>query len=152
LGVVTLGVPWVLAQSAVLYVVNNCVGIGTATLACSLQMGSGAWCSVGGARTNASGRAHKREIQDLSSEEAEAVPSNLAPVQFAYEAAPAARHVGFIAEDVPALVATPDRKGSSTMDVVAVVTKVIQEPQKTIAKLKTEVAELKQQNWSTQAR
>ena len=57
-----------------------------------------------------------------------------------------------IAEDVPGLVATKDRKGLSPMDVVAVLTKVVQdqktlleEQQKAIAELKMEVAELKRQ-------
>jgi hypothetical protein len=35
--------------------------------------------------------------------------------------------VGFIAEDVPELVATKDRKGLSPMDIVAVLTKVVQD-------------------------
>ncbi len=48
-------------------------------------------------------------------------------------------HVGFIAEDVPDLVATKDRKGLSSMDVVAVLTKVVQQQQKTIAELKAKV-------------
>jgi len=39
--------------------------------------------------------------------------------------------VGFIAEDVPALVATKDRKRLSPMDIVAVITRVVQEQQKT---------------------
>ena len=37
--------------------------------------------------------------------------------------------MGFIAEDVPDLVATKDRKGLSPMDIVAVLTKVLQEQQ-----------------------
>jgi hypothetical protein len=39
-------------------------------------------------------------------------------------------HVGFIAEDVPELVATSDWKGLESMDIVAVLTKVVQEQQK----------------------
>ena len=41
------------------------------------------------------------------------------------------KHVGFIAEDVPELVTTKDRKGLSPVDIVAVLTKVVQEQQKT---------------------
>jgi len=44
-------------------------------------------------------------------------------------------YVGFIAEDVPALVATQDRKGLSPMDVVAVLTKIVQEQNERIAEL-----------------
>ncbi|MCK7574508.1 MAG: hypothetical protein MZV65_00275 [Chromatiales bacterium] len=42
--------------------------------------------------------------------------------------------MGFIAEDVPDLVATKDRKGLSPMDIVAVMTKVVQEQQGMIEK------------------
>ena len=40
---------------------------------------------------------------------------------------PTEKRVGFIAEEVPDLVATKDRKGLSPMDIVAVLTKVVQE-------------------------
>jgi hypothetical protein len=41
-------------------------------------------------------------------------------------------HVGFIAEDVPDLVATKDRKGLSPMDIVAVLTQVLKEKSQVI--------------------
>jgi ribosomal protein L29 len=91
-----------------------------------------------------SSREYKQDIRDLSAEDAEEAFAKLNPVRFEYKAVPGEGHVGFIAEDVPDLVAMPDRKGLSTMDVVAVLTKVVQEQQKTIAELKAEVAELKQ--------
>jgi cell division protein FtsB len=50
--------------------------------------------------------------------------------------------VGFIAEDVPKLVATKNRKGMSAMDVVAVLTKVVQKQQRTIAELSRKVDKL----------
>jgi hypothetical protein len=40
--------------------------------------------------------------------------------------------VGFIAEDVPELVAMEDRKGLSAMEIVAVLTTVVQEQQEVI--------------------
>jgi hypothetical protein len=40
--------------------------------------------------------------------------------------------VGFIAEDVPDLVATPDRKGVASIDIVALLTKVVQQQQTTL--------------------
>jgi hypothetical protein len=55
------------------------------------------------------------------------------------------KHVGFIAEDVPELVAMKDRKSLSPMDIVAVLTKVVQE-------LKTENAGLKAKNDSLENR
>ena len=39
---------------------------------------------------------------------------------------------GFIAEDVPDLVATGDRKGLSSMEMTAVLVKVVQKQQKMI--------------------
>jgi hypothetical protein len=51
--------------------------------------------------------------------------------------------VGFIAEEVPDLVAMKNRKGLSSMDIVAVLTKVVQEQQKTISTLREELDELK---------
>jgi len=50
--------------------------------------------------------------------------------------------VGFIAEDAPELVASKDRKGMSSMDVVAVLTKVVQEQQKVVQERRTTIAEL----------
>jgi hypothetical protein len=55
------------------------------------------------------------------------------------------RHVGFIAEDVPDLVASKDRKGLSSMDIVALLTKVVQEQQKAIKALSEKLAELQKE-------
>jgi hypothetical protein len=93
---------------------------------------NGAYLSTGGVWTNASSRALKHDIVALSSDEAKCALEELNPVKYAYNAAPDEHHVGFIAEDVPALVATNDRKSLSPMDVVAVLTKVVQEQQQTI--------------------
>ena len=53
-------------------------------------------------------------------------------MKFAYKKDLTEKHVGFIAEDVPELVSTKDRKGLSPMDIVAVLTKVVQEQQRII--------------------
>jgi hypothetical protein len=103
------------------------VGIGVMAPSQPLQLASGAYASAGGAWVNASSRALKDQIVPLSGGDALRAVEALAPVTFVYKAEPTARHVGFIAEDVPALVATPDRKSLSTMDVVAVLTKAVQE-------------------------
>jgi hypothetical protein len=50
--------------------------------------------------------------------------------------------LGFIAEDVPDLVATADRKGLSSMDIVAVLTKVVQEQQRTIEQMQVRLDQL----------
>jgi len=119
------------------------VGIGTTSPSYPLQMGSGAYVTTGGVWTNASSREYKKDIKRLSTQKAIDALKQLDPVEFAYKVGSEERHVGFIAEDVPTLVATKDRKGMSPMDVVAVLTKVVQAQQKTIAGLTREVAMLK---------
>jgi hypothetical protein len=118
------------------------IGIGTTSPAHPLQMASGAHVTVGGVWTDVSNRSSKQNITGLSPEAATETLAALEPVTFAYKVDPTEKHVGFIAEDVPALVATGDRTGLSPMDIVAVLTKVVQEQQKTIAELQARVAQL----------
>ncbi|MBF0153358.1 MAG: tail fiber domain-containing protein [Magnetococcales bacterium] len=118
------------------------VGIGI-TPSYPLHMASGAYVTTGGVWTNASSRDFKENIADLSGADAQATLAKLTPVTYAYKKDPAEKHVGFIAEDVPDLLATQDRKGVSAMDVVAVVTKVVQEQQETIQKQGQEIQELR---------
>ena len=121
------------------------VGFGVWADSHPLQMASGAYCSTGGVWTNASSREYKKGIKDLTSAEAVDTLKGLNPVKFSYKASSDERHVGFIAEDVPELVASKDRKGMSSMDVVAVLTKVVQEQQKTIAELSKKMSELERE-------
>ncbi len=109
----------------------------------SLSMRSGASCTSGGEWTNASSIELKENIQTLTTDEAMDTLKGLNPVKYNYKVDKEEKHVGFISEKVPDLVATKDRKGMSPMDVVAVLTKVVQEQQKTISELKKEIAELK---------
>jgi hypothetical protein len=118
------------------------VGIGVANPSQPLQMASGAFVSAGGVWTNASSRSLKDDIRDLPADEALETLQGLSPVTYVYKAAPSEPHVGFIAEDVPALLASPDRKGMSPMDVAAVLTKVVQQQQRTIEELKARLDEL----------
>jgi len=118
------------------------VGIGTSSPSYPLQMGSGAYVTSGGVWTNASSREYKKDIKQLTAEKAMDTLTQLKPVEFAYKTDSQEKHVGFIAEDAPDIVATKDRKGMSPMDVVAVLTRVVQEQQKTIAELSKKVAEL----------
>ncbi|MBT3368677.1 MAG: tail fiber domain-containing protein [Nitrospina sp.] len=120
------------------------VGIGATSPSYPLQMGSGAYVSSGGVWTNASSREYKQDIKSLTKDEAMNALTALRPVQFKYKTDPKEKHVGFIAEDAPDLVATEDRKGMSAMDVVAVLTKVVQDQQKTIFELSRKVAALEQ--------
>jgi hypothetical protein len=112
--------------------INGSLGIGTTAPVYPLEMASGAHVTAGGVWTDASSRAFKDKIETLSLEEALGALLGLQPVKFEYKASPQDQYVGFIAEDVPELVAMKDRKGLSAMDVVAVLTKVVQEQQRII--------------------
>ncbi len=101
----------------------------------SLTMASGATCSAGGAWLNASSRELKDGVRSLSAGEAHDVLDGLEPVHFRYKNDETENNVGFIAEDVPDMVATKDRKSLSSMDIVAVLTKVVQDQQSTIVQL-----------------
>jgi hypothetical protein len=107
----------------------------------SLSMASGASCTAGGDWTNSSSRALKENIQSLGTDEALNALNNLIPVKFNYKADKEEKHVGFIAEDAPELVATKDRKGMSPMNVVAVLTKVLQEQQSAIQEQQKSIQE-----------
>lgn len=104
-----------------------------------LHMASGAHVTVGGVWTNASSRSLKENIQDLSAEEALAALLELSPKKYNYKTDKDELYLGFIAEDVPDIVATNDRKGMSAMDVVALLTKIVQEQQKKIEELEKHV-------------
>jgi hypothetical protein len=90
-----------------------------------------------------SSREYKDNIKELKTEDAMSTLQGLNPVTFNYKTTPDENQVGFIAEDVPELVATNDHKGLSPMDVVAVLTKVVQEQQKINAELRAELNDLK---------
>jgi Chaperone of endosialidase len=118
------------------------VGLGVVAPTNPLQHSSGAFLSAGGTWTNASSRDYKQDIADLSNAEAVCALEDLKPVKYAYKVDPNERHVGFIAEDVPDLVATKDRKSLSPMDIVAVLTKVVQQQQSTIDELKARLDQI----------
>lgn len=83
-----------------------------------------------------SSRAYKENIADLSTQEATLALKDLNPVKFSYKTDRSENlHVGFIAEDVPDLLAAHDKRSIGPLDVVAVLTKVVQEQQSTIASL-----------------
>jgi hypothetical protein len=118
------------------------LGLGVANPNHPLELASGARLTAGGVWTNASSRAGKTEIAGLPWEDARAALLALEPVTFAARADPAERHVGFIAEDVPALVATADRTGLSPMDLAAVLTRVVQEQARVLAELRARLGAL----------
>ena len=118
------------------------VGLGVADPSNPIHHSSGAFLSAGGVWTNASSRDVKDHIRPLTAGDARATLDGLSPVQFTYRAAPDEHHVGFIAEEVPDLVATPDRKGLSPMDIAAVLARVVQEQQVALEAQRKQIAEL----------
>ena len=115
------------------------VGIGVARPEHALEMASGAHVTAGGVWTNSSSRARKEDIEALTLEDALSALAELEPVHFRYLDDREEAHVGFIAEDVPPLVATNDRVTLSPMDVVAVLTRVVQEQQRQIEALEARI-------------
>lgn len=101
---------------------------------------------VTGALTQASSIALKENVAELSGQEAMAALQGLNAVKYNYKAdSQKEQRIGFIAEDVPDLVASSERDRLSPMDLIAVLTKAVQEQQKTIAELSTAMKTLKLQ-------
>lgn len=87
-----------------------------------------------------SSRSVKQDIKALSLSAAQKALDELNPVTFKYLHSPEENSLGFIAEDVPDLVASQTRLSIKPMDMVAVLTKVVQEQQKTIDDLSQKVS------------
>jgi hypothetical protein len=112
----------------------------------SLVMGNGASCNSSGQWLDASSRDYKENIQEITSIEAMKTLEGLQPVKYNFRKDPSKDlTVGFIAEDVPDLVATKDKKALSPLEIVAVLTKVVQEQQALVAKLSERITELEKQ-------
>lgn len=116
------------------------LGIGGVTPSNPIQHTSGAILTAGGVWQNASSRALKEDIRDLDADAAMAAFRKLEPVTYNYKVDPKEHHVGFIAEDVPDLVAAKDHKSLSPLDIVALLTKVVQQQQQTIDELSAKVS------------
>jgi hypothetical protein len=111
------------------------VGIGVSRPSHPLEMSSGAHVTAGGVWTNSSSRENKENIEVLEADIATSALMSLQPVLFNYRNEVGEEYVGFIAEDVPDLVAVADRDALSSMDIVAVLTRVVQEQQRKIKEL-----------------
>ena len=131
-----------------LFTVNTdgTIGVGVQSVNASnvLEFANGAHLTTGGVWTNASSRKLKNNITDISAEVALNTIKALKPVTFTYKIEPTESYAGFIAEDVPEIVATNDRKSLAAMDFVAVLTKLVQEQQKAIENLQRSVEQLEQ--------
>ena len=115
----------------------------------SLSSITGATLTAGGTWTDASSREYKENIAALSAQEAIKTLAGLNPVKYNYKVDQDEKHVGFIAEDVPDLVAMKDRKALSPMDIVAVLTKVVQEQKETLD-AKSQIVERQQKTLTEQ--
>jgi Chaperone of endosialidase len=98
-----------------------------------------------GALTQASSIALKENVTELSGQEAMSALQGLNAVKYNYKADnEKEQHIGFIAEEVPDLVANSERDRLSPMDIIAVLTKAMQEQQRMIADLTAKVSNLGQ--------
>ena len=107
---------------------------------------TGALLTTGGVWTDNSSRATKQDIEPITSDEARETVRALQPVGYRYKSELNERYVGFIAEDVPELVATRDRKGLAPMDITAVLTKVVQDQDKLLVDQNRQLADERQRN------
>lgn len=120
-------------------------GLGVASPSYMVHLSGGAY-SDGAQWLPASSIEYKENVKDLNSDEAMAALEGLNPVKFNYKINKTEEYLGFIAEYVPDLVATNNRKAVSPMDVVAVLTKVVQQQQKTISQLNDRISQLEKKS------
>ena len=98
--------------------------------------------SYNGTWNPASSRAIKDEIKELSAEDAKAALLQLAAKRYSYKKEPHDERVGFIAEDVPELVASLRRSNVSEMDVAALLTRVVQGQRSLLKEQKEKLQEI----------
>lgn len=104
--------------------------------------GNGAFLTEGGSWSFPSSRKLKENIHPLTSEKAQNALDQLDPVTFKYKVS-THPNIGFIAEDVPEIVAMPDRKSLSSLDIIAVLTKVSQDQEQMIEKQKIKIKSIR---------
>ncbi len=94
---------------------------------------------TGGHLQDPSSRSYKDDIKTLDIKTALKAFNKLEPVTFVYKGHKEDKVVGFIAEDVPELLAMKGRKGINPTEIVAVLTKVLQEQDKVLAETRAEM-------------
>lgn len=132
---------------------NGNVGFGEPNPSYPLHFASGAYLSAGGVFTDVSSRTKKERIQSLAPDQALEAFKKLEPVSFTYKNAPDEHHIGFIAEDVPELVARPDHKSLSPMEFTSLLTAVVKqqreqilEQEKILKELREDLATIEKKN------
>jgi hypothetical protein len=86
----------------------------------------------------------KQDVTALTSHEAFDILDALNPVKFRFKNDTNGElHLGFVAEDAPKLVGTPDRKGIRTLGVIAVLSKVVREQQRLLLSLQEQIRYMK---------
>jgi hypothetical protein len=116
------------------------VGVGTTTPEYKLSVIGKAYFSQ--PIIDGSSRELKENIKALETEEALAALDGLNPVEFNYKADTSEKYLGFIAEDVPEIVSTNGKKGICSMDIVALLAKVVKDQKNTIEQLSKKVDDL----------
>jgi hypothetical protein len=101
----------------------------------SLSLSGGARCN-GRDWLSGCSREYKTDIKPLSAETATEAFRDLTPVIFSYRDDDGARHLGFIAEDVPEAIAQKGRRTLSPISIVALLTKVVQQHESDIEELR----------------
>lgn len=89
-----------------------------------------------------SSRELKDNIADLPVKESKKLLEGLNPVSFKYKDSTKERTLGFIAEEVPAVLADADQRAISGMDIIAVLTSVVKDQQKAITRMQKQIATL----------
>ena len=101
-----------------------------------LYLSSGA-SNVNGQWVNASSRDYKENIHELSGEDAMQAMRDLKSVTYQFKRnTDNETMIGFIAEDIPELLATKTRRTVDPLRIVAVLTKAVQEQDKAMMKNK----------------
>ena len=97
---------------------------------------------IGGYWYYGSSRDYKEDISNLNYKTAKQLLDGLNPVEFKFKGESTKTTLGFIAEDVPQELSAPDQKAVSPMEIVAVLTSIVKEQQKSINKLQKQIASI----------
>lgn len=124
----------------------NRVGINNAAPGYMLVVGTGGARCNGTTWIDGSSREVKENVEALSAGEAMQAVAGLEAVKFNYKDDKGEQCLGFIAEEVPELVSMNDRRGLSPMDIVAVLTKALQEQQRELKELRKEIELIRAQS------